>query len=155
MFCLCHILSIYYGVYLYYLFLIQHVCLHCTFMLTHRPLHAGLLTCYFSVILCEVCLVLNEVWDLTLVEPPTCLTESFLVIFAHEHATCKQKPLTKSLPRFYCQPFQAASSLDTISVMFSYLTCLRSLFHPLLLFLLRLLPFSLSSLLLLCLCLLC
>lgn len=152
-------LNIYYGVYLYFFWYstsayIAHLC----YLIVPCMLVSFNLL-FLSYIVREVCFVLNEVWYLTLVDPPTCLTESFLVTFAHKHATCscycKQKSLTKSLPRFYCQSFQAASSLDTISVMFSYLICLHSLFHPLLLFLLRLLPFSFSSLLLLCLCLLC
>lgn len=110
---------------------------------------------FLSYIVQEVCMLLNEVWYPTLVHPPTCLTESFLVTFAHKHATCscycKQKSLTKSLPRFYCQSFQAASSLDTIAVMFSYRFTLFSIPYY---FSCSVSFFSLF-LLFLCLCLLC
>lgn len=44
-------LNIYYTC--IYFFLVQHVCLRCVFMLTHRPLHAGLFLLATSQLYCE------------------------------------------------------------------------------------------------------
>ena len=91
---LCKSLNICYGVYLHFFgtahLLPLHICANSLFL---ACMSLNLL--FLRRIVWDVGLVLNEVWYLTLAVPPTCLTESFLVTFAHKRATsscyCQQK----------------------------------------------------------------